>query len=686
MGPTVDKRLCGVPWPTNAGAGWFSVVLAACACGAAAAGTPEANEARPGDMELHATFSCLGVSVTCLGQDARHDTSPMWHQRPRGQFPAGDPNKNSSARVEYRKVGDKDFRQGFPLARIGDSFIGSLFWLETGTAYEVHVTLKDPDAGGIDGKVFTGTCSTRKETAMPEPKRQIFVRPSNKSNAAQNSPSELAKAIAAARPGDHVILRGGVYHVGEIAVEKSGTEDAPIVIRGHPGEEAILDGSDPAGFKPEWTRDSDNIYSAPLDERIKDAYLIVLEDRKRLLRYGGALADPNPMHTAKAFEYFQTNARKLDAFFIAPAKKLLYVNLHGADPGKARLAISRYTNGFAVNGASYVYFKDLTFRYYHTVDAALKFTHSSCCRVEKCKFHINDTDVHIGSGAKDLLIQDNDSDGGKVNWDLGAMKEAWQFEVSGFRGRGSSCGTVIRRNVLRNHGDGLGLMPSSNTDMHDNLVQDCADDGVEVDSAVCNVRIWGNTFRRCYRGISLSPARHGPVYCIRNVCHGGPKGWNLFKIQARGARGPMYLLHNTSYAAGGLNPCGAKGVLTWDCLYSRNNLYYTTSSGRWGAGLVVDTASGPVDMDYDNYFRAARDPLGQWNGGDAKTLAELQAASGQQKHGLSADPKFLDPAEGQFTLQPGSPMIDAGVHIPGINDDYKGKAPDVGAFECDTGK
>jgi len=26
------------------------------------------------------------------------------------------------------------------------------------------------------------------------------------------------------------------------------------------------------------------------------------------------------------------------------------------------------------------------------------------------------------------------------------------------------------------------------------------------------------------------------------------------------------------------------------------------------------------------------------------------------------------------------------VHIPGINDDYKGKAPDVGAFECDTGK
>ncbi|MHC4597238.1 MAG: hypothetical protein ACYS19_20120 [Planctomycetota bacterium] len=28
-----------------------------------------------------------------------------------------------------------------------------------------------------------------------------------------------------------------------------------------------------------------------------------------------------------------------------------------------------------------------------------------------------------------------------------------------------------------------------------------------------------------------------------------------------------------------------------------------------------------------------------------------------------------------------NPAIDAGVLIPGFNDDYKGKAPDMGAFE-----
>jgi hypothetical protein len=63
------------------------------------------------------------------------------------------------------------------------------------------------------------------------------------------------------------------------------------------------------------------------------------------------------------------------------------------------------------------------------------------------------------------------------------------------------------------------------------------------------------------------------------------------------------------------------------------------------------------------------------------TLAELQAATGQEQHGLNAAPGFSGTAAGNYNLGPASPLIDQGVVIPGINDGYNGSAPDIGAYE-----
>jgi hypothetical protein len=46
-----------------------------------------------------------------------------------------------------------------------------------------------------------------------------------------------------------------------------------------------------------------------------------------------------------------------------------------------------------------------------------------------------------------------------------------------------------------------------------------------------------------------------------------------------------------------------------------------------------------------------------------------------------ADPKFVDPAGGNYQLQAGSPAIDMGAMLPPYTDGYKGSAPDLGAFE-----
>jgi len=46
------------------------------------------------------------------------------------------------------------------------------------------------------------------------------------------------------------------------------------------------------------------------------------------------------------------------------------------------------------------------------------------------------------------------------------------------------------------------------------------------------------------------------------------------------------------------------------------------------------------------------------------------------------DPRTLyKPADFDFRLREGSAAVDAGVTLTGINDDFTGKAPDLGAYE-----
>jgi hypothetical protein len=47
-----------------------------------------------------------------------------------------------------------------------------------------------------------------------------------------------------------------------------------------------------------------------------------------------------------------------------------------------------------------------------------------------------------------------------------------------------------------------------------------------------------------------------------------------------------------------------------------------------------------------------------------------------------ADPrKIYKPEDFDFRLRPASKAVDAGVRLPGVNDDFTGRAPDLGAYE-----
>jgi hypothetical protein len=83
-------------------------------------------------------------------------------------------------------------------------------------------------------------------------------------------------------------------------------------------------------------------------------------------------------------------------------------------------------------------------------------------------------------------------------------------------------------------------------------------------------------------------------------------------------------------------------------------------------------------LDYDHLFRTSPGPLVQWGGTYFPTLANFTTATGQESHGQSSGTTLFT---ADYHLMAGSPEIDAGAVLPGINDDYLGQGPDLGAFE-----
>jgi parallel beta-helix repeat protein len=609
-------------------------------------------------LELYGTFHAMGIIVTIATSD--------------------DPDGDATAMLAYRVSGSGAYRQGFPLSRVADTrFVGSLFWLEPGTAYDVRVTFNDPD-GLLHGVTVEATGSTRAEIAIPAPSKSYYVSPTGSGTACTlATPCVLVEGLSQAQPGEEVVLREGIYYQDEITLPRSGTSGAPIVIRGYAGETAILDGADPATFT--WTAQGGGVYRTTIHT---DGTHLVMADGQRLFPYDN-LTD------------LQNLSRDNTPGFYADSTTL-YVHLAGdADPNAVTMVVSRYGSAFYVT-RNYIYFLDLTFRHYGQggYPKAVYFYGASDNLVQGCTFASNDIGIGIKYGSHHNVIQDNEFYDTIFDWPWEDIKELGGIEDGGivFYNPVTGRGNVIRRNTFHDDFDGFGVCPSNTaamtneTDIYENLIYNMGDDGLETDGQCSNVRIWGNTFHDVLMGISLAPVYTGPVYAIRNLIYrtgvgnndytGSPFKFNSGYDQS----GPMCLFHNTCDAAlPGNNGLYVKAPGTWEIIYARNNIW----SGTDYAVENYNTGQ-PIDLDYDDLWNDNGGDLVRWNSTRYATLAAFTAATGQEPHGLSVEPAFVAATNGDYALDPGSDLIDAGVVIPGINDDYVGAAPDVGAYEYGT--
>ncbi len=154
-----------------------------------------------------------------------------------------------------------------------------------------------------------------------------------------------------------------------------------------------------------------------------------------------------------------------------------------------------------------------------------------------------------------------------------------------------------------------------------------------------------------------------------------------FKFNSGYAKsGTIYLFHNSCDAVyPGNNGINIKAPGSWENIVARNNIWSGTDYA-----LYNYNETQPIDFDYDNLYTTNPDEFVYWGHDSSRhmhDLAMFQTLTGQEPHGLDAPPCFIDAVNSDYRLSSESALIDAGVVIPGVNDDYIGFAPDIGAFE-----
>jgi DNA-binding winged helix-turn-helix (wHTH) protein len=593
----------------------------------------------------------------------------------------GDRNRNAEASLEWRDNGGA-FRTGHPLVRIdADHFAGSVFWLAADTAYELRVTLRDRD--GVRGDVSTVTAFRTRRDSWPESSLgTLHVSPggrdSNTGASAEHALRTIQRAADMARPGDVVLIHPGIYRQS-VHVRRSGTWIQPIAFRGA-GPDVILDGADEriaAGVKWKPIGEAVHVHTSGFQTTH------VSTEQGRLFNYR-SLDDLRALRAGAPGGFFADKDRLFLKFF------------DGSSPSDHVIHAGRLDRGFVLEKLSWVSIEGLQFRHFGGSNDGVAVWLGDCtdCRVYQARIgEVGRAGIWVEGGERGRL-EDNEI------WDTSINKWPWHdanassADTHGifFSGR-SPRGYVVRRNRIRGTFNGIapcGTAPpasgmTTETDVYDNEVSELGNDAIEAEPYCANLRIWGNRLAEVMMGISTAPAGPGPTWILRNIAYrfGAARGrevwlasalkFNTFDQQPPGA---VFVYHNTFVtdvanvdAVALLDPSPVTYVR------ARNNVIAGTRHA------VFKVSPMPWDGDANALYTTSTGPLVEWLGTPYATFQTFSRATGQERVGLAVPPQLTDPARGDFTPSGNSALVDRGVLIPGVNERFTGRAPDIGAIE-----
>ena len=580
---------------------------------------------------------------------------------------SGDENRNSSVEVSFRKSGESAWRQALPLLRLGgervyrldlgldytvpDMFAGSILDLEPDTEYETRFQMRDPD--GVTGEAIHAVkVRTRGEPKAAPGGRVLHVYPPAwRGEKQQPAFTGLKSAYYGSGRGDWSVVSERTVGPGDVILVHAGL------------------------YK------SDRLnYSDPLSLPFDGTYVLTAKgtpDRPIVIRAAG---DGEPIFDGDgAHRLFDVMAADYHIF-------------EGLTIRNTDFAFSAGMKN--VGGA-----KGLTVRN---------------CRLE---------DVGIGisslyAGSQDFYIADNvmlgrDDRHRLIGWFNPGIYGANQLK-SYYAVKLYGSGHVVCHNYIAYFHDGITVCTHGSPekeedrkavsiDFYNNDIHLMADDFIEADGGVHNIRIMRNRgVNAAQCGLSAQPVYGGPAYYIRNTIYHVPSGCGLkFNVKPAG----LILYHNTVIAE------GRPGDISSNAHF-RNNLFLGLDApGREVFRFANATSYSTYDY---NGYRLNPKSKGQfqWKSPRAGmlrdyevdkarfqvfgSLAELRTATGQEAHGLEVDYDIfekLSPPDADrpyavyeagkldFRLKPRSKVVDAGIRLPSINDDFTGKAPDLGAHE-----
>ncbi len=566
------------------------------------------------------------------------------------------------------------------LTRISDTlFTGSVFGLQPGRVYQVQL---QSTALASDEVIRV---HTRPDPVAATPSVTYHVNPVTGSDSHAGTDAAapfatLAKALSVVQAGQRILLQDGVYSEGDLNIFISGAPDRPIILENAPGATPVLDGRDPS-FAPVWEvfDAGASVYRAPCSVQPDKAYL----DGEHLFHFL-SLDDLRAQRWGQESGYFVDGVH-------------LYARFPGgAAPGGHDVTLPRFSTALTFDHQGNWQVRGLTIQYYgaSAFNRGIYLDGADDILIESCIFRNNVIGVGLKRAANRNTIQDCVfSDAPLSTWDWFAVKtggvgyEGGAFYI--YASDQPNQGNVFRRNQVTDVFDGAHLYSTDaagltrDLDFYRNVIADCGDDAVETDGAGANVRIYGNTFRAFLTGVSVAPAYPGPTYVFRNQFQGwrtrsGFTGYPVkFNFGSNETTRFVYLYHNTCYTdVADQDGFLFRSTIKWQDIVSRNNSYA-------GTDLAMDSlgVNNPVDFDFDHFFSTHPSRFIRWDGVQYGTVAALAQATGQEVNGIGGDPQFVAPATGDFTPQAGSPLVDRGVRIFGINDAYQGSAPDVGAVE-----
>ena len=492
--------------------------------------------------------------------------------------------------------------------------------------------------------------------------------------------ASLGHALSVAQAGATILMHAGRYYE-EVTVSRSGSSAAPLFIRNAPGETAVLDGRD-TSFKPVWSVHDANagIYRAQCTARPRLAFH----------NSGHLFASPTLADLV-------SNTWSMSSGFFADGS-YLYVRLPhaGAPTAGDTVSIPKRTTGITCTGIQYLQIRGLEICYYGSGDYSrgIYFDGASYCLVDSCFLHHSGIGVAFKRACRFNTVQNCAFTESPIDaWNWSAVKEGTgYYEAGGVAVYGSpsaNTGNVIRHNRFSHMFDGSHLYsddasgPTTDMDFHDNTIEFANDDCIETDGAGSNCRIYNNTFRSFLTGVSVAPAAGGPTYIMRNLftdweTHSGYVGYPVkFNVSSSLTIDWIYLYHNTCYTSAAGQPGFLfKQYSNWNNIISRNNIYAGTDYA-----LQSSSSRNPVDFDYDDLYTSANGRLIDWSGSRYASVSAFSQATGQETHGRNDIPGFSNAAGNDFTLASTSQLIDKGVVIPGINDDYRANGPDIGCYE-----